>query len=127
MPIYQTARYQVTASAVDKVKSAIAEFVEYVATNEPGSRMYTAWQEQDDPTKFVHLFEFADEAAHQAVILAMASGCNAYQVSVLATEMQFLQRLPACLLISGSQVRALHGSFSFQSFSGSQSAAALAL
>jgi quinol monooxygenase YgiN len=66
VPIYQTARYQVKASAVDKVKSAIAEFVDYVARNEPGSRMYTAWQKKDDPTRFVHLFEFADEAAHQA-------------------------------------------------------------
>ena len=66
MPIYQTAHYQVRASAVEKVKAAIAEFVDYVAKNEPGSRMYTAWQQKDDPTKFVHLFEFADEAAHQA-------------------------------------------------------------
>ena len=66
MPIYQTAHYQVKASAVDKVKAAIAEFVEYVAKNEPGSKTYTAWQQQDDPTKFVHLFEFADESAHQA-------------------------------------------------------------
>src|SRR5262249_8156492 len=66
VPIYQTAHYQVQASAVDKVKSAIAEFVEYVAKNEPGSRMYTAWQRKDDPTRFVHLFEFADEAAHRA-------------------------------------------------------------
>jgi len=66
VPIYQTAHYQVKASAVDMVKAAIAEFVEYVATNEPGSRMYTAWQQKDDPTRFVHLFEFADEAAHQA-------------------------------------------------------------
>ena len=66
MPIYQTAHYQVSAPAVDKVKAAIAEFVAYVAQNEPGSTMYTAWQQEDDPTKFVHLFEFADEAAHQA-------------------------------------------------------------
>ena len=66
MPIYQTAHYQVRASAVEKVKAAVAEFVDYVAKNEPGSKMYTAWQQQDDPTKFVHLFEFADEAAHQA-------------------------------------------------------------
>ena len=66
MPIYQTAHYQVRASAVEKVKVAIAEFVDYVAKNEPGSKMYTAWQQKDDPTKFVHLFEFADEAAHQA-------------------------------------------------------------
>ena len=66
MPIYQTAHYQVQASAVDKVKAAIAEFVEYVSKNEPGSRMYTAWQQEDDPTRFVHLFEFADETAHRA-------------------------------------------------------------
>ena len=66
MPIYQTAHYQVKASAVGKVKAAIAEFVEYVARSEPGSKMYTAWQQKDDPTRFVHLFEFADEAAHQA-------------------------------------------------------------
>jgi quinol monooxygenase YgiN len=66
VPIYQTAHYQVTALAVDKVKSAIEDFVEYVAENEPGSTMYTAWQQKDDPTKFVHLFEFTDESAHQA-------------------------------------------------------------
>ena len=66
MPIYQTAHYQVNPAAVGKVKAAITEFVQYVAANEPGSLMYTAWQSQDDPTRFVHLFEFADEAAHQA-------------------------------------------------------------
>ena len=66
MPIYQTAHYQINASAVDKVTTAIAEVVEYVAKNEPGTRMYTAWQQKDDPTRFVHLFEFADEAAHRA-------------------------------------------------------------
>ena len=63
MPIYQTAHYQVNPAAVGKVKAAITEFVQYVAANEPGSLMYTAWQSQDDPTRFVHLFEFADEAA----------------------------------------------------------------
>ena len=66
MPIYQTAHYQVQPTAVGKVKAAIEEFVDYVAANEPGTHVYTAWQQRDDPTKFVHLFEFADEAAHQA-------------------------------------------------------------
>ncbi|HET7016985.1 MAG TPA: antibiotic biosynthesis monooxygenase family protein [Streptosporangiaceae bacterium] len=66
MPIFQTAHYQVNADAVEKVKSSIEEFVAYVAANEPGTKMYTAWQQADDPTKFVHLFEFADDAAHQA-------------------------------------------------------------
>jgi len=37
-----------------------------VTKNEPGSILYAAWQEKDDPTKFVHLFTFADEAAHEA-------------------------------------------------------------
>jgi quinol monooxygenase YgiN len=64
--IFQTAHYQVTLAAVDKVKAAITEFVEYVIQNEPGTRMYAAWQQVGDPTRFVHLFEFADEAAHQA-------------------------------------------------------------
>jgi len=66
VPIYQTAHYQVQPTAVEKVKAAIEEFVDYVAANEPGSHVYTAWQQRDDPTKFVHLFEFADEAAHEA-------------------------------------------------------------
>jgi quinol monooxygenase YgiN len=66
MPIYQTAHYQVKAEAVDKVKAAIRTFVDYVAENEPGTWMYSAWQQQDDPTKFVHLFTFEDEKAHEA-------------------------------------------------------------
>ncbi|MGA2037264.1 MAG: hypothetical protein ABSH04_06745 [Acidimicrobiales bacterium] len=36
-----------------------------VPKSEPGSVFYTAWQQKDDPTKFVHLFEFADEGAHR--------------------------------------------------------------
>ena len=65
MPIYQTAHYQVKAAAVDKVQAAIVDFVSYVSHHEPGTRMYTAWQQRDDPTKFVHLFEFADDDAHR--------------------------------------------------------------
>jgi quinol monooxygenase YgiN len=66
MPIYQTAHYQVRADAVDRVLDAIRTFVDYVAANEPGSRLYAAWQQDDDPTRFVHLFIFEDEAAHEA-------------------------------------------------------------
>ncbi len=63
MRIYQTAHYQVRAEAVEKVKRAIQEFVCYVQENEPGPRMYTAWQQKDDPTRFVHLFIFENETA----------------------------------------------------------------
>jgi len=66
MPVYTTAHYQVKPQAVDKVKRAIEEFVRYIKKNEPGTWMYEAWQQKDDPTRFVHLFIFADEAAHKA-------------------------------------------------------------
>jgi len=65
MPIYQTAHYQVRPDAVPAVVAAIEEFVSYVAESEPGSIMYAAWQELDEPTKFVHLFTFRDEEAHR--------------------------------------------------------------
>ena len=63
MAIYQTATYQVKPQAVDKVKRAIEEFVRYIQANEPGTRMYAAWQQKEDPTRFTHLFIFEDEAA----------------------------------------------------------------
>ena len=63
MTIYQTATYQIKPQAVEKVKRAIEEFVQYVHASEPGTRMYVAWQQQDDPTRFIHLFIFEDSAA----------------------------------------------------------------
>ena len=63
MAIYQTATYQVRPQAVPAVKRAIEEFVQYVRTNEPGTRMYVAWQQQDEPSRFIHLFIFEDAAA----------------------------------------------------------------
>jgi quinol monooxygenase YgiN len=63
MAIYQTGGYQVKPTAVRKVKEAIEEFVQYVRHNEPGTKMYLAWQEKNDPTRFLHLFIFEDAAA----------------------------------------------------------------
>ena len=50
---------------MDKVKQAIKVFVRYVQEHEPGTKMYLAWQEKNDPTRFLHLFIFEDEAAHR--------------------------------------------------------------
>jgi len=66
MPIQTIARYRVKPSGIDRVKRAIAEFVPYVRANEPGTKLYFAWQSQDDPTQFVHFFIFENEAAHAA-------------------------------------------------------------
>ena len=66
MPIYQTATYRIRPEGVDEVKAAIAEFVDHVRANEPGTMWYASWQQQDDPTRFTHLFIFADEAARTA-------------------------------------------------------------
>ena len=66
MPIYTIAQYQIRPSGVDKVKQAIEEFVRYVQAQEPRTRMYTACQQKDDPTRFTHFFIFEDEAAHTA-------------------------------------------------------------
>jgi quinol monooxygenase YgiN len=63
MPVHQIAQYRVNAGAVSKVKRAIEEFVDYVRASEPGTRVYAAWQQQDDPTRFVHFFIFDDAAA----------------------------------------------------------------
>jgi quinol monooxygenase YgiN len=65
MAIYTVAQYRVRPSGVEKVKQAIKEFVPYVQAKEPGTRMYLAWQEKDDPTRFVHFFIFENEAAQK--------------------------------------------------------------
>jgi quinol monooxygenase YgiN len=63
MAIYQTGGYQVRTSAVEKVRKAIKDFVPHVQENEPGTQMYLAWQQKDDPTRFLHFFIFEDAAA----------------------------------------------------------------
>jgi quinol monooxygenase YgiN len=63
MPVFQSGAYRVKPDAVGKVKKAIEEFVQYLRASEPGTQMYLAWQHKDDPTQFIHLFIFADEAA----------------------------------------------------------------
>jgi quinol monooxygenase YgiN len=65
VPSYQTAEHRVTGAGVDEVKQAIATFVDYVRANEPGTRLYAAWQREDDPTRFTHLFIFEDGEAQR--------------------------------------------------------------
>jgi quinol monooxygenase YgiN len=66
MPIYTIAEYKVRPEGVDKVTRAIQEFTAYVTANEPGTKMYLAWQQQESPNRFVHFFIFENEAALKA-------------------------------------------------------------
>ena len=61
--VRQLARYQVRKEKLDVCLAAIRDFVAYVRKNEKGTLRYDVWQEKDDPTKFVHIFTFADQDA----------------------------------------------------------------
>jgi quinol monooxygenase YgiN len=61
--IRQLARYQVRPESLDRCLAAIREFVAYVRANEPGMLRYDVWQEEADPTRFVHIFTFRDAEA----------------------------------------------------------------
>lgn len=64
--IRQLARYQVRPEALTRCLAAIHDFVAYVRANEPGTLRYEVWQEQADPTRFVHIFVFRDAEADRA-------------------------------------------------------------
>ena len=61
--IFKMARFRVKPESVDACVRAITEFTEAVGRDEPDTLFYTAYQERDDPTAFVHVFGFRDEAA----------------------------------------------------------------
>ena len=61
--IRQLARYQVRPEALDRCLAAIREFVAYVKAKERGTLRYEVWQEEKDPTRFVHIFTFRDAEA----------------------------------------------------------------
>ncbi len=62
--IRQLAHYEIHPESLDKIKAAISEFVDYVRSNEPGTLRYDVWQDQEHPTRFVHIFIFRDQDAH---------------------------------------------------------------
>jgi quinol monooxygenase YgiN len=61
--IRQLARYQVRPQSLERCLAAVREFVAYVRAKEPGTLRYEVWQEQADPTRFVHIFVFRDAEA----------------------------------------------------------------
>jgi len=91
MPVYTIAEYEVRESGIEKVKRAIEEFVPHVQANEPGTRLYVAWQSRDKPTRFVHFFIFADERAHEihASSAAVKRFEAAYRPELVSEDVSF--------------------------------------
>jgi quinol monooxygenase YgiN len=61
--IRQLARYQVRREALERCLAAIDKFVAYVRAQESGTLRYEVWQEEKDPTRFVHILVFRDAEA----------------------------------------------------------------
>lgn len=65
MPIYRTATFTVKPEGLAEAKMAIAEFVAAVNKKEQGTRLYLSLQEQEDPSRFLHVMAFEDAAAEK--------------------------------------------------------------
>ena len=63
MPIYQTAHFQIKPGALEICQQAIREFIDYIRANEPETRMYLSLSQDDDPTRFLHVFIFENDLA----------------------------------------------------------------
>ena len=63
MPIYMTAQYQVYPNKVNKTKDSIRQLVRHVKLHEPLTTIYIAQQQILNPSKFIHILRFEDEAA----------------------------------------------------------------
>ncbi|MDX6659259.1 MAG: (4S)-4-hydroxy-5-phosphonooxypentane-2,3-dione isomerase [Solirubrobacteraceae bacterium] len=66
MPIAKTAAFAVRPESLVRCEEVIREFVGGVAREEPGTRVYVSLREERDPTRFVHVMVFDDEAAEAA-------------------------------------------------------------
>ena len=58
MSVYGTARFRVKPESLDRRRSAIEEFVSYVRA----TKLYLSLQDRADPTRFLHVMIFDDEA-----------------------------------------------------------------
>jgi quinol monooxygenase YgiN len=64
--VANTAAFAVRPESVARCEEVIREFVDGVTREEPGTRLYVSLHEARDPTRFVHVMVFDDEAAAAA-------------------------------------------------------------
>jgi len=62
MSIYMTARFRVKRHAIEKCRQALKDLVAHVRENEPRTIVYLAQQEIADPSSFLSVLIFENEA-----------------------------------------------------------------
>ena len=63
--IHTRVEYKVKPEAIPDVLNHIVDYINTVRDNEPDVRVYESYQNKAEPSKFIHLAEFADKAAEQ--------------------------------------------------------------
>ena len=63
MSIYMTAQYQVHPNQVEKTKESIRQLVKHVKASEPFTTTYIVQQQILNPSGFMHILKFENEAA----------------------------------------------------------------
>ena len=53
------------AALLNEAKAAIAEFIDKIEVEEPGTLLYSSMQDKEEPTHFMHYMEFVDSESHQ--------------------------------------------------------------
>jgi len=64
--IAKTAAFAVRPESLARCEEVIRKFVDDVTSEEAGTRVYVSLRERRDPTRFVHVMVFEDEAAEAA-------------------------------------------------------------
>lgn len=84
MAILRIGRYTIRPEAMEACKKVIQTTVDYIRTDEPGTLMYMVLQEAENPTSFVHLSAYTDEAALQRHVTAEPMGTNFREILIPA-------------------------------------------
>ena len=63
MTITMTADFTVEPDGLETCKQAVENFIVYIQENEPGTRLYRSYQDQENLHHFFHFFIFEDQAA----------------------------------------------------------------
>ena len=66
MAIATTAAFAVRPESLARCEEVIRNFVDDVTSEKAGTRVYVSLRERRDPTRFVHVMVFEDEAAEAA-------------------------------------------------------------